>query len=379
MDWDAIRGEFRVLENLVYLNTASVGLAPERAYKAAERWLNERHFGNIHWMDWYEEAYKTKELFAKLINADVDEIALVQNTTMALNFAANSINWEEGENIVTNDMEFPANRYIWQLLSRVKKLELRIAKNENSSIPFEKYEELVDEKTKAIAVSWVQFSNGFKHDLGKLSKLARDNGAYLIVDGIQGVGALKIDVKQLDIDFLACGGHKWLLGLPGSGFMYVNEKTLEKINPSFAGWLGDKNPFDFGFREYAADDTARVYELGSPSFIGYSFVKESLGLILDLGIERIEKRNLQLAKHLIELVEDRFEVKSPMQNCSPTTSIINLGVKDADRLAEHLMKKGIRVSVRDGGVRVSIDFYNNEEDLNILYENLRENLDLKEI
>ncbi|MHA1616617.1 MAG: aminotransferase class V-fold PLP-dependent enzyme [Candidatus Njordarchaeales archaeon] len=332
-------------------------------------------YGNLYWRKWYDESQEVKKLFSRLINASPEEVSLIENTSMGLNLAANSIKWEPGDNIVINDLEFPTNIFPWQVQARKHGLEIRVAKNRNGRLDIDVYEKLVDDHTKVIALSWVEFSNGYVHDLKALSELAHTHGAYLVVDGIQGVGALKIDVRETDVDVIVCGAQKWLMGLPGTGLMYIKKSVLDELEVSFGGWLGDEKPFEFAYREYSPVRSARRFELGTPNFVGYYVLKSSLELILSIGINNIQNRDLELAGYLIEKVQDIAKIASPLNNGKPESPIISLEVPDAENIVNALWNEDkIRVAARMGRIRVSPHFYNNEEDIDKLVEALRKRL-----
>ncbi len=374
MNFEQIRYEmFPILKKITYLNTAANGLVSKKAIKSGEEWLKEREYGGVHWLEWYNEMNNLREEIAKLINAQPSEIGFVQNTTVGLNMVANSIQWSEESNIVTTDMEFPANKYVWQVVSKKHGTELRIIENEDGSLPIEKFEEAVDENTRIIAVSWVQYLNGYTIDLEKLSKIAKKHGALLVVDGIQGVGSLRLDVKRTNIDFIAVGGHKWLMGLHGSGFIYIKKELVRKLDFPFAGWLGTKEPFNFNKMYYEPSDDARIFELGNPSFIGYRVLHESIKLINKIGIENIEKRNLQLAKYLLENKPAHAKVNEFLNTAEPSSPIINIEVKNVENTYNKLLKTGVIVARRGKGLRVSIHFYNNEHDIDKLLRVLGDN------
>ena len=372
LNWLDIRDKFSILNKITYLNTASVGLMPRQSINAAINWLKEREHGNIYWLSWYEKFNEAKELFSRLIRADPDEISGVTNTSEGLNLIANSIKWEKGDNIIINDQEFPTNIYIWKVIARKHGLNIKIVRGKSNSVKVEDYESVIDDKTKAIAVSWVQFSNGAVSDIKALAKLAHEKNGYIIVDGIQGVGSLKINVKEWDIDFLSCGGHKWLMGLPGSGFLYVKKDIINELDIPFAGWLGNNNVFDFSSKDFSPAPGARRFELGSPNFIGYVAILESLRLILEIGIEKIESRNITLAKALVEKIGEKYPIDTPIINGSPQAPIVKIIVKNPTKIAKKLQKWQIYVAARLNGIRVSMHFYNNEEDIDKLLEKLGE-------
>lgn len=368
--WSEIRREFSALNEYIYLNTASMGLLSKRALEAGERWLKERVIGSLKWINWYRESMELKDDIGRLIGAKLEEIALVQNTSTGLNYVALSIPWEEGDNIIINDMEFPANRNIWQVIAKSKKIKLKVARNKNGVIDTDQYKELIDKKTKAIALSWVQYSNGYVHNLEELSDLSEEKDFYLIVDGIQGVGALKLNLRKLNVSFLSCGGHKWLMGLPGSGFLYVNESILDELKMNIAGWLSAKEPFNFDKFDYEPATDAKRFEIGSPSFIGYLVLKESLKILNSTGIDKVERRNKDLTIELVEKL-GKEKVASPLKEDEPYSSIISVKHKDARKVVEKLKEKNIIVAYRAGKIRISIHFYNNEEDIETLIQNLK--------
>jgi len=371
LNWDDIRHDFSILSEITYINAASIGLIPDSAIKEAKRGLEERRYGNIYWLNWYREYEKALRLFAKLINASENEVTGIYNTSEGLNLIANSINWVKGGNIITNDLEFPTNMFIWQIIAKKYDLELKVIKNRNGYIDLRDYEEAINDKTIAIAVSWVEFSNGYVHDLEKLAKLAHEHEAYIIVDGIQGVGSLPLDVRKTDIDFLSCGGQKWLMGLTGTGFLYVKKEILEEINPPFAGWLGDAEPFRFDYREYKPHPSARRFDLGTQNFVGYIVLKKTLQMINEVGIKNIYKRNINLARMLVESIDGLAEVASPMPNGEIMSPIISIRVNDAEKFYQKLRENKIYIALRAGNLRISPHLYNNEEDINRFIDGLR--------
>jgi len=365
-----IKALFPVLKEVTYLNTASIGLIPKTSLEKAYEWLSQREYGNKHWLDWYDEFTEAKELFAKLINAKRTEIAGISNTSEGLNLVANSIKWRPDDVIVLNDLEFPTNVFIWQVIAKKYGLKLKIVQNKNGRVPLEEYENLMDRKVKVVAVSWVQFSNGYVHDLKELAEIVHAHDAYLVVDGIQGVGSLSLDVSKAKPDFLTCGGQKWLMGFPGTGFLYVRSEVLDDLNISFAGWLGDKQPFRFDYREFEPAEGAVRFELGTPNFIGFSAIKESLKLILDIGINTIEKHNLELASYLVEQLGTDY-IDSPLSNGKPLSPILKLKVKNPDKVYKELISRKIWVSLRKGGIRVSTHIYNRKNHIDLLISTIR--------
>ena len=217
---DELRAQFPVIKRYTYLNHAAVGPLPLRVLDEVSRINQDKGYsGGLHWMDWEEEAEETRKIIARFINADPEEIAFAQNTSAGLSIIANGINWEKTDNIVINDLEFPSNIFPWQIQAKRHGLVTKTVQQRNEELAIEDFEEKIDRHTKIVAVSHIQFSNGFKVDLQGLSKLAHENGGYVVTDAVQSLGQMPIDVKKLDVDFLATSGYKWLLSPIATGFL----------------------------------------------------------------------------------------------------------------------------------------------------------------
>jgi selenocysteine lyase/cysteine desulfurase len=237
-------------------------------------------------------------------------------------------------------------------------------------------EKAVDDETVAVAVSHVEYFNGFRNDLRALSEIAHEHGAYLIVDAIQSAGAVRIDVKRDDVDFLTAGCYKWLLGPPGAGYLYVKEELIEKSEPPFVGWRSVKpevfETIDFWeIWKLRLSETASRFEVGSPSFISLVGATEALKLLLNVGVENVERRILMLTGRLIEAVENLgLKLQTPEEQ-QHRSGIVNFKIAEPEEVAEKLGSKGIVVSARAHGIRVSPHFYNTEEEIDRLIDEIR--------
>ncbi|MBX5328562.1 MAG: aminotransferase class V-fold PLP-dependent enzyme [Candidatus Bathyarchaeota archaeon] len=283
-DIKKIREQFPITKNKVFLNHAAQSPLPKPVADALRKCVDEfSNFGDtsIKWND------GGKPFFAKLIGAKPEEVALVENTSMGLNIAANVLTHPRGSKIVTTDLEYPSVVYPW--LRKGLDVKVDYVKNVNGKILLEDVEKAVDDKTVAVAVSHVEYVNGFRHDLRALSEIAHEHGAYLIVDAIQSVGTMPIDVKRDNVDFLATACYKWLLSPPGTGYLYVKEELIEKFEPTFVGWASVKQEIfetiDFwDIWSLKLSDTASRFEVGSPGFISFIGTMEALKLLLEFGL-----------------------------------------------------------------------------------------------
>jgi cysteine desulfurase/selenocysteine lyase len=369
MDIDKVRKMFPVTKTKAFLNHAGASPLPKPVKMAIQTCLE----GSSLLEEEGSDPNEARKLFAKLVNAEPTEIALVPNTSTGLNIAANTVDCPRGCNVVTTDLEFPAVTYPW-LRSKLKpNVEVRYVRNVDGELLLEDFDRLVDDKTTAVVVSHVEYSNGFRNDLKALSEIAHEHGALIIVDVCQSAGALRVDVRWDKIDFLATSSYKWLLGPSGAGFLYVQKDLIGKSEPVFVGYEGAKPEiFDtielWNNRELKLVETANRFEAGGPSILGYVGAAAALKLILEVGIDEIEKRVTGLARYLIErLKEEGFRLQTP-EAVKHSSGIVNFLIDDPRGKIEKLGQKGIIVSARMNGIRVSPHFYNTGGELESLIE-----------
>ena len=363
-----IRELFPVTKSRIFLNHAAESPLPkpvtEAICKFAEKFSN---FGE------YSKDLSDcgKSFFAKLINAKPEELAVVENTSMGLNIAANVLKYPKGSKVVTTDLEYPSVVYPW--LRRNLNVKVEYVKSVNGKVLLSDFERAVDDKTVAVAISHVEYFNGFRNDLKAISEIAHEHGAYVIVDAIQSAGAISVDVKKDDVDFLACACYKWLLGPAGAGYLYIKEELIEKFEPPFIGWMSVKpevfETIDFwDIWKLNLSKTASRFEVGTPSRISIVGIIEALKLLLKFGTEKIENRILKLTDHLINAVKDLgLELQTPEER-QHRSGIVNFKISKPKELAEKLKTKDIIVSARAHGLRVSPHFYNTTEEINRLIE-----------
>ncbi|MDI6904409.1 MAG: aminotransferase class V-fold PLP-dependent enzyme [Candidatus Bathyarchaeia archaeon] len=371
-DIEKIREQFPITKNKVFLNHAAQSPLPKPVADAVRKFVDEFSNFGITSIEWNDGG---KPFFAKLINAKPEEIAFVENTSVGLNIAANVLHYPSGSKIVTTDLEYPSVVYPW--LRKSLGVKVHYVKNVNGKILLKDVEKAVDDKTVAVAVSHVEYVNGFRHDLRALSEIAHEHGSYLIVDAIQSAGAMQIDVKRDDVDFLMSACYKWLLSPPGAGYLYVKEGLIEKFEPPFVGWASVKpEVFEtidlWDIWSLRLSETASRFEVGSPSFISLTGATEALKMLLNIGIEKIEGRILKLTDRLIEAVKNlRLKLQTP-EETQYRSGIVNFKIDRPQEVVEKLSRKGIVVSARAHGIRVSPHFYNTKEEIDKLVEEIKQ-------
>jgi selenocysteine lyase/cysteine desulfurase len=370
-DVQKIREQFPVTESKVFLNHAAQSPLPKPVADAIYRYTDDfSKFGTslIECDRW------GKPCFARLIGARPEEIALIENTSVGLNIAANVLQYPHGSKIVTTDLEYPSVVYPW--LRKNLGARVHYVRSVDGKVSLDEMEKAVDDKTVAVAISHVEYVNGFRQNLRVLSEIAHEHGAYLIVDAIQSVGTMPINVKTDDVDFLMAACYKWLLSPSGAAYLYVKDDLIEKFEPPYVGWASVKQEvfktIDFwDIWNLKLSKTASRFEVGSPSTISFVGATKAMKMLLDCGTENIKRRIIKLTDRLIDSVKDLgLQLQTPEEK-QCRSGIVNFKIGKADKVTDKLNRKGIIVSARAHGIRVSPHFYNTEEEIDELIEEIK--------
>jgi len=377
----ALRESFRALRaaefpwtaDTVYLNNASIGPIPERTRRILDAFNAKRTAPHLlPDRDLQAGLQAARESVAQLINADPGEIALATNTSHGLNLAATALPLEPGDVVLVSDREFPANMYPWLLLKK-RGITVEVAPCTPEGWPDEArlLERLRDPRVRVLAVSFVQFSNGYRADLDRLGKAARANGTYVVVDGIQGVGSSVLDVKKTPVDILACGGQKWLLSPWGSGFVYVRQELVTALEPAVAGWMAFEGTDDFSrLTEYHADfrSDARRFEMVTLPFQDLLGMVESVRMLTDLGVRDVAEYTRALHEPVLKWADEHeIRVASPRDDAH-RSAIVCLAPRKAVEAFHAVKKARIICSLREGAIRLSPHCYNTAEEMEKVLE-----------
>jgi len=362
--FESYRREFPVTEKYIYLDHSGVAPTSLRVKSAIEKFLNEAAEGGaFHYPKWAQRVNEIRSACARLINAGPDELAFVKSTSHGLSIVAEGLDWKPGDNVLIYEKEFPSNLYPWLNLKR-KGVEVRIIPSRDGRILIDDIERLIDSKTRLLAVSSVQFSNGFRIDLKKVGALCRKNNVLFCVDAIQSLGVLPMDVKEYNIDFLSADAHKWLLGPEGIGIFYCKRELAERLAPPLIGWKCVRNEFDFDNPDFCLKTDALRFEEGSMNLLGIFGLGAAVDLLLEVGIENIETRVLGLGEIIIREAEQRgYRVLTPKARSERGGNVTFSGDFDPAAARDRLREKRILVNTRGGGLRVSPHFYNTKEEL----------------
>ena len=365
------RSEFPVTETYIYMNHAGVAPLSRRVRDVMAGFLEDATLnGAVNAKLWEEEAEACRGVAAQLINADVTEIAFMKNTTQGILIAANGIDWRAGDNVVTAAVEFPANVYPWWSLKERYGVETRMVPEQAGRIHAEDIAGAIDERTRAVTISHVEFASGFRNDIQALGRICRDRDIWFIVDAIQSLGAIEVDVQSCDVDILAADGHKWLLAPEGAAIFYCADQKRERLINTNVGWASVVNPRDFLNYDLTQKPDATRFEEGSYNSVGLYGLRAAIELLLEIGTPTIQGRILELTAHLIEGLEAKgYRVITPRAN-SERAGIV---IFESDRITpteiyEMLYAENIITAERGSGVRVSPHFYNTTSEIERLLE-----------
>ncbi|MGH9368703.1 MAG: aminotransferase class V-fold PLP-dependent enzyme [Thermoanaerobaculia bacterium] len=358
--------EFPVRRNLAYFNHAAVAPLPSRVADAIVAHVeNVRDRGAADWRKWYGAIDRTRERAAKFLGADRSEIAFLPSTSWALNLVAHSFEWKSGDNVVGDDMEFPANYCPWKLLER-QGVEYRVTANRGGRVTVEDIAARIDARTRIVAVSWVAFHNGFVYPIEEIGRLCRERGVLFVVDAIQGLGGLPLDAAKTQIDVLAADAHKWLLGPEVCTVFYVAQSAMERLPPTFGGWWntrGEESESGFLGPRMEFHPGARRYEPGSLATAQIAGLEAALGLLEEIGMETVRDRILELVRALRDGLASRgWRIASPEPLASGILAAVPPG-KDARDVAKELEQRAIIVAPREGAVRFSPHVGNDLEEV----------------
>ena len=370
MDWDAVREEFPITRNYNFMNHAAAAPISRRTSEAARRYLKHAEQNAYLHGEFFKHVEHVRSRAAQLINANPDEIAFTKCTSEGLSFVANGLTWQNGDNVVITNAEFPANVYPWQAL-RPQGVQIRMVLEEDGRIPLERVMEMIDNRTRVVSISSVQFASGFRTDLATLGEHCQSKGVFLCVDAIQSLGVFPMDVKSMKIDFLASGGHKWLCAPEGTGIFYVRKEIQGYLSPTTIGWITMKEPFEFSKYQFEFADTAQRYEAGSYNLPGIFGLGAAIEQALEIGIETIAHRLLHLTDRLtIQLRDKGYRVISSRAPAEASGIVAFISdVHDHEEIQLHLESEHrIVIAVRCARLRASPHIYNSEREIDQLVE-----------
>ena len=364
---ERIREHFSVVNHWIYMDHAAVSpMTRDMVFGLSMRADDVMENGFVNAADWREDAIQSRLMYAQMLGCFPDEVAFIHSTAEGVNLVANGIDWKPGDNVVLSTVDYPANIYPWMNQQRAG-LEIKwVRPRDDGRLAVEDLVAAIDARTRVLAVSFVQFTNGHRLHLNALGDRCAEKGVFFFVDAIQGLGAIDLDVREMKIDALAAHSRKWLLCPGGLGVLYVSRRRLQDLhvsNPGADSVIDAENFLDYNlvFR-----DSAQRFEPSDFNPMAMSTTRAMLAMFTGLGMTYIENRVIALTDQLAEgVLAKGYTLRSPRQP-SEKSGIVTFapsGDGDVDALSARLKDARVVHTCRYGAIRLSPHFYNSEAEV----------------
>ena len=370
------REQFPILARKVFLNSCSKGALSVDVRRAYAQYLEDWECQGSPWELWMHKLEQARHLFAGLIHAAPEEVAVVTSVSQAVSSLASALSFAGPRNkVIVSDFEFPTVAQIWHAQEPHGATVVHVPAS-GHRIPLERYADLIDERTALVSIAHVCYRNGVKQDVQAITEIAHSKGALVLLDGYQSLGTVSVDVKALDVDFLVAGALKYLLGSSGLAWLYVRPGLLEQLTPTTGGWFSQADIFAMDIYANAPAASARRFEAGTPPVPNLYAAVAGLQLIEAVGIDTIEQR--------IRTLTDAIKTGAMRRGLNLVTpadpaghgALIAIRAHQVDALVRRLEDADIITSSRDGNLRISPHFYNDLEDVARLLDVLGKYRDL---
>lgn len=375
MAFKEILSDFPITQEVDYLNSASIGLVPSAVIERTKEFSVELTRGGTLTLDEEKEVLVydgLREEGSKLLGCDSDDIAIFNSVSEAMNSIAWSLELREGR-VISTDIEFPSVTYPWLRIARKESIDVKLVKAENWRISIDDILNEIDEKTRVVVLSHVEYLNGQKFDIKKIAKQAHEVGAILVIDGIQAAGYLPLNVRENAADVYITGSYKWLIAPFGAAIAYISKKLCDRLEPVLVGWRSKEDMWNFNARELKFAATARKFEYSTSAYDVKLGLVESIKYLRKIGIENIYSHNMELIRILCEELGsmEGVEIITPENRGSMITFKVN--GKDSKDVAEklHKLKRPVELSIRLNMIRISPHLYNTEADILYFVDNLK--------
>jgi selenocysteine lyase/cysteine desulfurase len=371
-DWDAARTRFPVLEAKTYLNSCAYGALATDVNEAFQSYLNDRLEKGTDWAYWVERNDCVRTAVADFLGATTDEIAVTTSASAGINSIASALKFEGSrKKVVISDYEFPTSAQIWYAQEARGANVVRVAEKDGY-IPVEQFEAAIDDDTLIVAVTQVCFRHGARLDVPAIAEIARKKGALFLVDGYQGLGTIDFDVQTVAPDFVVGGMLKYLLGTAGIGFLYVREALIKSLVPTMTGWFAQSDIFAMDSTRYDPAPNARRFEMGTPPVPNCYAAEAGLKILAEFGMPAIERRISELTESIVSEIKSAGYSLAVPDDPVRRGAMITIRSHDEFALVAALDSQGIVTSSRNGNLRISPHFYNNQDDIDTLFRALRQ-------
>ena len=363
-DFAVLRRRFPVLARKTYLNSGSYCALADSVRDAINAYMEDRLQVGANWDVWVEKNEAVRSAMAAVLRVSPEEVAVTASASAGLNALASAFQFHGPRNkVIVSDFEFPTNAQIWHAQELRGARVVHVPATPDGYIPLDNFARLIDDETQLVAVTHVCFRNGARLDIPGIVRLAHARGARVLLDCYQAVGALTVDVRQLDVDFAVGGMLKYLLGTAGIGFLYVRGALLPTLIPSNSGWFAQANIFAMDITANRPSPSARRFEAGTPAVVNCYAAEAGLKMILEVGTDVIEQRVRELTRRCMdELAGMGWASVTPTQD-ERRGPMVCIPVREPPRLCQALMEQDIVASFRDNNLRATLHFYNSIDDV----------------
>jgi kynureninase len=371
----AWRKRFPIVERTVYMISNSLGAMPARTREDLEEYADTWASRGIRaWEEgWWEMPVSAGDRIGRIIGAAPGEVVMQPNVSISQSIVVSCFDWSAKRNkIVTEDLNFPSNLYIYHQLERTGARVVRVPCEDGIAVPLDRLLAAIDEETQLVSVSHVIFRSSYVQDLAAIARRAHEAGALVIADLYHSAGTLPVDVRALELDFATGGSVKWLCGGPGAGYLYVRRDLWPRLEPRVTGWLAHQSPFAFeaGAIDYAGD--AFRFLNGTPAIPALYAARAGHEIIQEIGVDKIRAKSVRQTSRLIELADEAgFRVNTPRDPCR-RGGTVTVDVPRGQEVARELARREFLVDYRPGaGIRIAPHFYSKDEELDLTIREIR--------
>ncbi len=370
-DIAACRRRIPLLASAIPMNNCSQAPQTIDTRAAAERYLESWNTRGMDWDGWMSEIDLAKGEFARLVNADLEEIALFSSVSQATSAVASAFAFSGARHaVVVTEAEFPTIGHVW-LAQQKRGATISWVPVRDGAIEEAEYDARIDDNTLLVSATHGYFLNGVTQDLGRIAALAHSHGALLYVDAYQTLGAVPVDVRALDVDFLVSGNLKYLMGVPGVAFLYVRRELIQQLHPSVTGWFGRANPFAFTVKELDWSATASRFDSGTPPVINAYIARAGMEVLNTIGVPAIRAWHEVLAQRLIDGGRERGLTVFGPDDVKRKTASTAFVAPDAHAAELAMRQRGVLASARGTVIRLAPHYYSTIADVDAALDALQ--------
>ncbi len=369
------REEFPILQNSTYLVSHSMGAAPLGAKAALDDYWNDwATDGPEAWERWLPRIGEIADGIGAIIGAAPASVFLGPNVSVLQAAIATCFNFKAKRNeVVYESLQFPSLTYVWREWERYGATVQIVDSDDGRTIPTERIIASITERTAIAVLSHAYYVSGAVADVRAIQAHCRKVGAILCVDAYQTTGVYPYDVQAWDLDMVTGGSHKWLMGGPGCGFLYIKPALLDRFLPAVTGWMAHASPFAFEDAPMRHAPSMYRFGTGTPTIPGYVVAKPGHDLIRSIGVPRIREHNVRLTSMIAEMaLERKLRVNTPLEPAA-RTGWIGIDFEGSQRVSERLIADRVFLDYRPGcGLRVSPHFYTTDAEIETFFRTLDE-------